>query len=170
MTPNKDMHLNEDQILTAIVDEADLAPHLREHLLSCHQCMEKRLLIESDCARLGRTAIGFAPLPKRRFRLKAGTRPRAIWLRSRGVKAAFGLAAAAIFVFFVIEGQGIFKITRTQRTEHHGQNRFKDEELMKDIRRLSENALPREYMDIIPDSASDSALDDGFMEFIAPSI
>ena len=42
MSSVKDLHLDEDHLLKALVDEADLPRLQREHLAHCHECRERK--------------------------------------------------------------------------------------------------------------------------------
>ncbi len=68
MTSQKDLHLEEDQLLKAVVDETDLSQSQRDHLLICRQCREGREKIEEDLTRLGQMTERFSPSPKRNKR------------------------------------------------------------------------------------------------------
>jgi hypothetical protein len=173
MKRNKGIHLNEDQILLAVVDNGDLSQNLRGHLSTCPQCQADKRRVESDLSRLGHLAGLLAPLPKRPFSFPAEKQPESLRVWSWGLKTSLGLAIATILIIFVMGKQDIFKITRSEKPDIQtqdiaDQDNFEDEGLMTNINALSKNALPEEYMDIAV--GSDPKIDEGFMEFIAPAI
>ncbi|MDM8516681.1 hypothetical protein QUF76_10815 [Desulfobacterales bacterium HSG16] len=57
----KDEHLNEDQIICAIVDENDLSKDKRSHLYSCQKCNDKKMALMSDLESFGSMAENFSP-------------------------------------------------------------------------------------------------------------
>jgi len=42
MNAHKELHLDEDQLLVAVVDESDLPTQLRSHLFTCPLCRSNR--------------------------------------------------------------------------------------------------------------------------------
>lgn len=173
MKRNKSIHLNDDQILLAVVDNGDFSQDLRGHLSTCPQCQADKRRVEDDLARLGQLAGSLAPLPKRPFSFPAEKHPESLWVWSWGLKTFLGLAIATMLIIFVIGEQNIFQITRSEKPDIQTQDiaeqdNFEDEGLMTNINALSKNALPEEYMDIAV--GSDPKIDEGFMEFIAPAI
>ncbi|MES0350366.1 MAG: hypothetical protein ABUK19_06570, partial [Desulfobacteria bacterium] len=64
MSTDKDLHLDEDQLLWAVVEENELPLPLQEHLSACPQCRANKERFEGDLARLGQMAERFAPSPK----------------------------------------------------------------------------------------------------------
>ena len=173
MKRNKGIHLNEDQILLAIMDDGDLSQDLRGHLSTCPQCQADKKRVEDDLARLGQLAGSLAPLPKKPFSLPAEKQPQSSWVWTWNFKTALGLAIASILIIFVMGEQAIFKITRSEKQGIQTQEivekeNFEDEELMTTISALSKNSLPKEYRDIAV--GSDPKIDEGFLEFIAPAI
>lgn len=57
----KDEHLNEDQIICAIVDENDLPKDKRSHLYSCQKCNDKKMALMSDLKSFGSMVENFSP-------------------------------------------------------------------------------------------------------------
>lgn len=157
MTSQKDLHLEEDQLLIAVVDETDLPQSQRNHLLICRQCREGKEKIEEDLARLGHMAERFSPSPKRKVSLPAEKPQRSFWW-SWQTRTALGAAVVAIFIAIV----GI--PTLFENT----QEMLEDEEFMTEISMLAENALPQEYLDITGETGEE--MYEEFMEFMTPMI
>jgi anti-sigma factor RsiW len=163
---HKDAHLNEDQLLRAVVDETDLPAAVQNHLSTCPVCRVEKGRFEEKLARLGDMAERLAPSPAKKVKLprressKSAGRP---W-NWRGALAA-GLAAAAV-VLVVAYGSVLLKTRQEDRIAALSQEMRNDEQLMTEIRGLSENALPVFCLDIF--GASDPGLDEEFIEFVVP--
>ena len=166
MTSQKDLHLEEDQLLKAVVDETDLSQSQRDHLLICRQCREGREKIEEDLTRLGQMTERFSPSPKRKVTLPAEKPQRSFWW-SWQTKTALGAAVAAIFIG-VVGIPNLFENTQGTRENTYTQEMLEAEEFMTEVSMLSENALPQEYLDITGET--DEEPDEGFMEFMSPMI
>ena len=71
MSFKKENHLDEDQLIRAIVDETDLSPSVRDHLSSCPLCRAGMEQIEQDLTDLGKVAERLAPAKHREVSLPA---------------------------------------------------------------------------------------------------
>ena len=49
-------HLNEDDILQAVIDDDDLSALQQQHLGQCAQCRQRKAQLEQELARLGQLA------------------------------------------------------------------------------------------------------------------
>lgn len=166
MISQKDLHLEEDQLLKAVMDETDLSQSQRDHLLICRQCREGREKIEEDLAQLGQMAERFSPSSKRKFSLPA-EKPQRSFSWSWQWRTALGAAVAAIFIG-VVGIPTLFENTQGIRENTYTQEMLEAEEFMTEVSMLAENALPQEYLDITGET--DEELDEGFMEFMTPMI
>ena len=168
MTSLKDLHLDEDHLLKAVVAEADLPRSRREHLTLCHECRKRKEAIEKNLARLGQRAEQFCPSPKRKISL-AVEKPRRLWPRQW--RTAIGAAVAALFIG-VVGIPALFQETPRPDKPTLAQEMLEAEEFTIEINMLAENALPREYLEIVGDidDQADEELDEGFLEFMAPTI
>ncbi len=142
MSTIKDIHLKEDQILRAVVDESDLPAALMKHLRQCAQCREEKEKIQMGLARLGRMGADFSPSPKKRVKLPTNEYQVSVrWLRP--MTGVLGMALACLVIwfgaalFFSDKGPGI---NRAQEIAESAQ-------FMLEISMLSENALPQEFLD-----------------------
>ena len=169
MNNEKNHHLNEEQIIRAVVDESELSVSVRQHLGNCNQCRVRKAHLEQNLARLGQAARQFAPLPRKRLNLKTSETSHSIrW--SWNWKTALGttLATAALFIFMWWASQGR-ELFETSGRENVIANDVKaSESLMTEVSILSENALPQEYMDIAAET--ESLINEEFINFIAPLI
>ena len=166
MTSQKDLHLEEDQLLIAVVDETDLSQSQRNHLLTCRQCREGREKIEGDLARLGQMTEHFSPSPKRRISLPPEKSQRSFWW-SWQTRTTLGAAVAAIFIG-IVGIPTLFENMQAIRGNTYTQEMLEAEQFMTEVSMLAENALPQEYLDITGET--DEEPDEEFMEFITPMI
>jgi hypothetical protein len=165
----KNHHLNEDQIIRAVVDARELSISFRQHLDNCNQCRVQKAHLEENLARLGQAARQFSPLPSKGLDLKAlETSPLIRW--SWNWKTALGttLATAVLFIFMWWASQGR-EMFETSGRENVVANDVKaSESLMMEVNILSENALPQEYLDIAAET--ELVINEEFMNFIIPLV
>ena len=168
MSPMKDLHLDEDHILKAVVDEADLPRLQREHLAHCHECRERKEAIEENLARLGQQAEQFCPSPRRKISLPE-EKPLRLW--SWQWRTAIGAAVAALFIG-VVGIPNLFEKTTGLDKSNLLQEMVDAEELMFEVSMLVENALPQEYLEITGDmdDLPEEEEDDMFLEFMTPTV
>ena len=168
MTNKKDTHLNEDQLLRAVVDETDLPPSLQEHLKTCRLCRTEKARFEQGLEELGHMAERLAPSPSRKVRFpvrESSQRPRS-WSWGWRTTLAAGMAAAAM-VMVIVYGSGLVQRTREATVAVLTQEMWEDDQLMTEISELSENALPLVCFDISGESEPD--FNEEFMDFVVPS-
>ena len=166
MNTNNTIHLNEDQLARAVVDESELPSSLREHLSTCPICRANREQTVTNLARLGQMAARFAPSPTRRIALPADE-PRIVARWFWGWRTYVGAVVAAALVLAVlwrvpalrspVEDNGNTLAVETQEAE----------EFMTEIAMLVDNPLPAVYEDISAESMT--GVDEEFMEFVVPS-
>ena len=162
-THNPDaFHLNEETILQAVIDEADLSDQQQQHLAQCPQCRANKERLENELAHLGQLAERYAPEPLRRITLE-GDKIRAPLLIRR---FAFGVAAAAT-VMIVVWAAFLIRNPQPGNVGNVAQNMVEAERLMTEIDVLVENALPQVYLDIVGETHS--SLDEDFIDFLIPT-
>jgi len=64
---NQDVHLNEDRIIRAIVDENDLTTSEKNHLSNCSVCQKEKQEFEQVLSRMGDMSQDLVPSPRRKF-------------------------------------------------------------------------------------------------------
>ena len=165
MSSVKDLHLDEDHLLKALVDEADLPRVQREHLAHCHECRKRKEAIAENLARLGRQAEQFCPSPRRKISLPV-EKPRRLW--SWQWRTAIGAAVAALFIG-VVGIPALFEKMPGLDKSNPLQEMVDAEELMFEVSMLVENALPQEYLEITGDMDDEADEDDMFLEFMTPT-
>ena len=167
MSTDKDLHLNEDQLVKAVVEEDGLPLPLREHLSTCPQCRANKQVFEQDLARLGQMAKRTSPSPRRPVSLPEGESRHSIgsWW---GWRTSLGAVAAAALVVILVWGVPILRNTPIGNGDMLGREMQETEQFMTEIDLLVENALPAVYSDI--SAESNTGLDEEFIEFMVPSI
>lgn len=164
---DKGDHLNENQIILAMVEEADLPLSLREHLSICAECQASKERFEQELARLGRMAELLVPDPEKRVSLPP-ERPRSAIGWFRNWRSCLGVAAATALVIIAIWWFGLARITPERGVDMLAQEKWEADPLMTEIGTLVENALPQVYLDISVES--DSVFDEEFMQFFIPPV
>jgi predicted anti-sigma-YlaC factor YlaD len=154
-------HLEEDDILQAVVDDTDLSALQQQHLMECSQCRTRKERLEHELARLGQLAEGYAPKPQKRI-IVAEQKVRSPLLNWR---IAFSAAAVAAVILVV---WGTFLIQNQQQGSigNLAQDMVEAERLMTQVTILVENALPQVYLDIVGETSLN--LDEEFMDFLIP--
>jgi len=170
----KEEHLNEDQIIVAIVDEGDLTEGLKRHLRSCPLCREQKRLLVSQLEAMGAMAKDLAPRPKTiplsdpRHWGPGHWNPRA-WRRAffRWPVFASGLACfviiAGLWGLMLFQGTPVKTPVMSAPGPTTGQN-LAGLVFIEDL--LEESALPDYYLDITVSSPVNFG--DEFLEFVFP--
>lgn len=167
MNNEKKRHLDEDQILRAMVDASELSSSMRKHLEYCERCRSQKEGLEKELAHLGRVAEQFAPLPRERLNVDKIDEPepaRWLWMWRPALGIAIAMTVLVIFSWWPKQESGVFKTdggTKVVADDLKG-----SESLMTAIGILSENALPQAYLDIAAET--ESAMYEEFINFIAP--
>jgi len=163
---NQDVHLNEDQIIRAIVDENDLTTSERNHLLKCSLCRKEKQGFEQVLNRLGDMSKELVPSPRRRFIPVA-----------KGSRSSFRWQPALVTGFVVVLLMiGIWWTSLFTRFQENGfmqitQKMESDQQFIAEITFIEDYALPDRYLDIIGNSNDDDYddyYDDEFLEFVLP--
>jgi hypothetical protein len=163
MSMRNDLHLDEEQLLCAIVEESDLLPWARDHLSSCLSCRAEKERIEGSLARMSRKAERFAPLPTRKVVVPpepVGGRP---WLWLQDWKWTFTAGVTAAMAVVVTLGSLMFTVKQDRNAANLYREMLDDERLITEVGRLEENALPSFYLEI-SEGAADQDLDEDFQE------
>ena len=167
MNSNNKFHLDENQLIQAVVDAADLPAAVQAHLAACSQCRNSKQSFERELANLGRIARQSVPKPQRRFILpvqKSGSRFSS-FLNWRSITAAAAIAAAA---FIVVWGANIARNFSERRTENLTAELRDAKRLMTEVNSLVDNALPSFYVEISDEPTPD--YDEEFYKFLIPPI
>lgn len=166
MISNKGFHLNEDQILQAVVGGSDLPQALLEHLSQCSQCRGQIDNMEKDLAQLGRMGKQFSPSPRKKVSLPA-EKPHRAFRWSRQMSTALGAAVASLVIWF---GATHFFINTDPEIDL-ARDMEASAQFMMEISMLAENALPQEFFDMEETDeeymdAMEMDVDDDFFQLI----
>lgn len=167
MNAKNNHHLDEDQLIRAVVDESDLPAAARAHLAACSQCRRSKQNFEQELTHLGRMAAQFAPKPQKRIILpeqKPGRRLSS-YLNRRSVIAAAAIAAAA---FIIVWGTNITRIISEHRTANMTAEMRDAKQLMTEVNSLVDNALPPFYLQLSDGPKPD--YDEEFYKFLIPPV
>jgi uncharacterized protein YbaR (Trm112 family) len=167
VSTNNGFHLDDDQILWSVVDEAELPLPLREHLTACPVCQGNKDRLAKDLAQMGQMAERFAPLPKKPVSLPV-EEPRSAIRWSWGWRTFLGAAVAATLALIFVWKAPIFRTPSGNNAGTVAWEMQEEEQFMTEIALLVENALPPVYQDISEESTP--GLDEEFMQFVVPPV
>ncbi len=158
---NKSDHLNENRFILAVIDENDLSPSEKEHLMTCSACSAGKKRFELELENLNRVAKDFAPLSKQK--------PATI-LNKNNVLRLFrpvfvaGFALTLLTAFILWSTTNVFTLKNI--TSPHLVEMETDRQLMSEIEGLETLALSVSYWEIPPEI--NGYMNDDFINFIAP--
>jgi len=160
-------HLDDNQLIQAIVDEADLPEVVRAHLAECGQCLAGKNSFELELTRLGQKAAQLAPRPRRRIILpvQKTKNPFANLLQWRSWAAA---AAAVTAVFLLVWGTNFVRNLSDHGAKNLSAEMLEAQRLMTEVNTLVDNALPPFYLEI--SGYKTGNYDEEFYRFLIPSI
>jgi len=172
---NQDIHLNEDQIIRATVDENDLTTSEQNHLSKCSICQKEKQEFEQVLNRMGDMSKELVPSPRRRFILTS-QKNRSSFRWQPALATGF-----AVFVLMMV----IWWTSPFTRFQENGsvqivQKMESDQQFVAEITLVEDYALPDRYLDIIGAldedgydnyddyNDYDDYYDDEFLEFVLP--
>ena len=160
-------HLDEAQLIQAVVDAADLAEPVQTHLAECSQCRAGKNSFETEMTKLSQKAEQLAPKPQRRIILPAHKTKN----RFRNLLDWPNLMAAAATVsamFILVWGTNMARNLSGPVEEKMTMEMAEAERFMMEVNTLIDNALPPFYLDIAGDKNTD--YDEEFYQFLLPTI
>jgi hypothetical protein len=157
---NSPHHLSDDQILTAVVDVADLAPEADRHLTDCQQCRHRIHQLRAELQTIGHLSRQMLPPPMRRpLPTSQCMQPLGLFPVRRTALVA-GMAAilffAALWIRPLIQPPQPPISTAQFSTELY---------FLDDI--INDETLPDHYQEIIV--ASNATFSDEFLEYVTGS-
>ena len=163
---NQDVHLSEDKIIRAIVDENDLTTSEQNHLSKCSICQREKQEFEQVLHCMGDMSKELVPSPQRRFiPVAQGSHSSFRWRPA--------LATGLVIVLLMI---GIWWSSLFERFQENGsvqtaQKMQNNKEFITESPFTAKDALPSRYLYIIGDYNDDDYDDDyndEFLEFALP--
>ena len=160
-------HLNEEQLIQAIVDAADLTDSVRNHLADCSRCLAERNSFEQELLNFGQIAEQNVPQPQRRIILPVSKAkyPFRNFFNLRHLVAAAATVAA---VFLVVWGTNTVRNLSGPGPETLAAEIMEAEKLMTEVNTLVDNALPSFYLEISGEKFPN--YDEEFYQFLIPTI
>jgi hypothetical protein len=164
MKSQNQSHLNEEQIIRAVIDEKDLTGEDRQHFMNCQLCTSKVALFKDDLQELGDNARVSVPSLRKNISLP-GDEETALSYKSRWLPS-FGVAVmAGLVLFFYVLGLETMspKFIALQSPE----DLLEDEYLMEDILEMVENPLSESIYEI---TGVNGGFDEEFLQFVVPDV
>ncbi|MGD9363549.1 MAG: hypothetical protein PVH85_32095 [Desulfobacterales bacterium] len=167
MNLDKEQHLDEQQLIQAVVDETDLPRSGQSHLVSCHQCRSSKESLEQELVRLGQIAKDYTPQPQKRIRIPVHE-PRSTRWTFLNWRNAVGAAATVAAVLLVFWATTSVRNLNEFGTAGAPSELMEAKRLMMEVDMLVENALPPLYLEITAEYKPD--YDKEFYQFLIPQI
>ncbi|MGD8948296.1 MAG: hypothetical protein PVI62_16655, partial [Desulfobacterales bacterium] len=147
MNLDNEHHLDEQELIQAVVDESDLPQTMQAHLVTCHQCRASKESFEQDLASLGQMAERYAPKPQKRIAIPVHE-PRSAFWTFFNWRTAIGAAATVAAVLIVFWGTTIVRNLTEYGTDSVPAELMQAKQLMTEVNMLVDNALPPLYLKI----------------------
>jgi len=167
MKPGNLQHLDEQQLVQAVVDQTDLPDAVQAHLAECSQCLAGKTSFELEMATLSQKAAQFAPKPQRRIILPVPKTKKA-FLNLFAWPNLAAAAATVTAVFILVWGTNLVRNLSEPGTENRRAEMVEAERLMTEVNTLVDNALPSFYLVISGENNAD--YDDDFYQFLIPTV
>ena len=164
MKTSFEKHLDEDQLLKALVDEQGLSHAFRMHLDDCQLCKGELGSLQESLETFGRKAEEHVPAATRKVHLEEeGYKTTGAWnLFSLPSYGAAAVITVALLIFLWPRPDHLSEIN-----QFASQGDFVEDEIfMQEINELIENPLPRDFSNITSDMTI--GFDDDFLEFVVP--
>jgi len=166
MKSGNNVHLQEEQVLWAVIDEKELSEVEQQHLLTCPVCKKQVALFKSDLQEFGQKAYQAVPPLSRPVKLP-GEKPSSV-RHNAGWLPFFGAAAMASFVvFFYFMGLQT-TVPQHVTTMQSQESLLEDESLMREISEMVEYPLSEDLYEITGDNGA--GFNDDFLHFVVPDM
>jgi hypothetical protein len=141
-------HLDERQIIEAVIDERGLDPVLRRHLFECAACHAEKEALRAGLDRFGQISREGTPKHFRKpaiSELGAGVfKP--VW----GIRPSLGIGVAFASILALLLSPLTLNRERIYTLDAVYQEMLQDDKFMTEIENLEENPLPHFYVDTDP--------------------
>ncbi|MGA2400083.1 MAG: hypothetical protein ABSG91_00055 [Syntrophobacteraceae bacterium] len=139
-------HLDEQQIIEAVLDQSGLDEGLRRHLFECSACRSEKEALRGRLERFGQISREEAPAHFRKPRMSeqgAGVfKP--VWR----IRPSLGMAVAFASILLLLLSPLTIKRDRIYTLDMVYKEMLQDEKFMTEVEKLEENPLPHIYVDI----------------------
>ena len=164
MKSQNQIHLNDDMIVRAVIDDKELTGKQRQHFLECRFCYKKVEQLKSELQEFGENTRLSAPSLTKNIILPSDepnqTSYKSSWLPSFGAVVMAGLV---LFFYFLGMEARFSKFTPLQSPEIS----LEDENLMEEIFEMVENPLSDVLYEITGDNGG---FDEEFLQFVVPDV
>jgi hypothetical protein len=139
-------HLNEDQVIEAIMDEAGLDGEIRSHLMECSACRAEKEVLESRLVRFGQLTREHTPLPLRRPRFSTDRAPsvKPAWK----FRPSLGMGLALASLLAILLSPHLIRNSKDANLEKIYKEMLQDDKFMTEIEKLEDNPLPKFYVEM----------------------
>jgi hypothetical protein len=165
LTTPSNKHLDEMQILKAIVDLSDLSNDQQAHLAACSKCLAERARLDRMLLQVGEMAKASVPNVARRPVLPDRT---SNFLQKWffNVRPLVRITVPALLVLIIATAALVLKPDQDTHIAFVEEQMLDPEQLLADIDSLIENPLPQELQTMTSFVEIDT--DEDFMEYIVP--
>ena len=139
-------HLDDKQIVRAVIDEGGLDAELRRHLSGCSACRAQKEALAGELARFGQISRAQAPLNYRKPRIVERSTGRFAPLWRARPALGLGLVFATLLVLLL--SPMAIKRDRLFTQEVVYREMVQDQKFMTEIEKLEENPLPHFYVNM----------------------
>ena len=147
---NQDIHLNDDRLVRAIVDENDLTTTEQNHLSNCSTCQKEKQELEQVLHRMGDMSQELVPSPQRRFIFTPqNSRSSFRW------QPALATGCVIVLLMMGIWWSPLFKRFQENGSVQITQKIESDQQFVGEISLVEDYALPDRYLYIIGTSDED---------------
>ncbi len=173
---NQDVHLNEDKIIRAIVDENDLTTSEQNHLSKCSLCQKEKQEFKQVLIRMGDMSQELVPSARRRF-IPTSQKSRSLFRWQPALVTGFVIVLLMMGIWW----SSLFKGLQENGSVQIVQKMESDQQFVAEITLAEDYALPDRYLHIIGTSNEDDYdnyddynnydddyYDDEFLEFVLP--
>ena len=158
---DSEIHLSEEQLICAVVQEDDLGQAVKNHLLACSKCKTEKKRFEHDLNSLGRLAKDFTPKPVKRP--APALKDKKVHRPFRPIMAAgFALMLLLVALWWTGTQEPVENMMYSQIL----QEMEEDIDLMEKIERLESLALSGMVMET--NGESYEQLNEEFLNFVVP--
>jgi len=159
-------HLQDEQILWALIDETELGEDVQQHLIECQHCKGRVARFSYNLQEFGDKARQAVPPYSGSVKLPAAMSSKTLF--TAGWLPFFGAAAMAVLIVFFYF-MGLNTVNYLQLSPLQGQESLlEDEVLMREISELVESPLSGGIYEIIGENGS--GYDEDFLDFVVPEI
>ena len=138
-------HLDDKQIIEAVIDERALDAALHRHLFECSVCHAQKEELQAELARLGQISRSHMP---ENFRKPTLSKNIGVLRPTWKIRPALGLGVAFASILALLLSPLTLKRDRLYTQDMVYREMLQDEKFMTEIEKLEENPLPRFYVDI----------------------